>query len=143
MVKKINLKKNQGVKLVSQYRGRITLGGKRPYVYNYDLRKYYSAKKVTEFMTQKVNRIENSDKLFFATNARYYNLNNKTMFSGFTTRDKVNVLPTFLEDSYVISEDSLIRYVSLYVLDKLPIKNKKMFGNDEHNDCLFNSIVKV
>ena len=143
MVKKINLKKNQGVKLVSQYRGRITLGGKRPYVYNYDLRKYYSAKKVTEFIIQKVNRIENSDKLFFATNARYYNLNNKTMFSGFTTRDKVNVLPTFLEDSYVISEDSLIRYVSLYVLDKLPIKNKKMVGNDEHNDCLFNSIVKA
>ena len=139
------------IELIKQFRGRAKyekLGGSRPHIFSYDLGKYYRANKVTEFMKEKADKIPKSESLFFATNARYYNLNNKTMFSDYSSKDKINVAPSYLEDSQVNIEDSMIRFISLYVLDKNPNiygkkkDGKKKVGDDEHNDCLFNAIAK-
>lgn len=111
------------IELIKQFRGRAKyekLGGSRPHIFSYDLGKYYRANKVTEFMKEKADKIPKSESLFFATNARYYNLNNKTMFSDYSSKDKINVAPSYLEDSQVNIEDSMIRFISLYVLDKNP-----------------------
>jgi hypothetical protein len=134
------------VKLVKQFRSRAKFaGGMRPQAYSYDLGKYYRADKVTDFIKYKIDKIPNNKKLFFATNARYYNLNNKTMFSQFTNKNKVNVFPSFLEDSKESVEDSMIRYVTLYVLPHDPndpkIRKKYKVGKDDtHNDCLHRAI---
>lgn len=133
-------------KLVQQFQGRIRLAnGKRPYVFSYDLGKYYKAEKVTDFLKSRIKNIPDHYKLFFAANARYQNLDNRTHFSGYMPETKFNIYPPYLVDSQMDIGESRIRYVSLYVLNTNPNKVQNMFaprvGDDKHNDCLFNAIV--
>ena len=56
-------------------------------------------------------------------------------------------MPTFVEDYGVHNEDTMIRFITLYVLlphdpnDPAIKKKYKVGEDDKHNDCLFNAIV--
>lgn len=128
-------------KLVKKYKGRVKINGTQPHILSYDLGNYYSADKVTKFLKQKIEKIPNNEILYFASNAKYRNLNNKFKFSGYTKKNKFEVFPVYLKDSSNSSQ-SRIRFVMLYIMNKNPKPEKSMFkvGLDKHNDCLFNAI---
>ena len=126
----------KSAKLISKYKSRLKVNSVHPMVYNYDLGKYFSIEQATDFIKKRVQLIPNNENFLYATNARILNLQNKTFFSGWRDINDINIQPNYFIDSGDLN--LFTRFVSLYIIKK---SNKIVkVGNDQHNDCLFNSL---